>query len=56
MVIEPTHTHHNGQTSVIDLVFVSNPVLINSCDVVPPLCNSDHTNREQLEAIFSAQQ
>ena len=42
IVSEPTHVHHNGHASLIDLVFVSNPVLINSCDVIPPLCNSDH--------------
>lgn len=42
MVIEPTHVHHNGSVSLIDLVFVSSPVLTNSCHVIPPLSNSDH--------------
>ena len=42
IVSEPTHVHHNGCTSLIDLVFVYNPILINSCEVIPPLCNSDH--------------
>ena len=39
MVTEPTHVHYNGSETFIDLVFVSNPVLTNSC---PPLSNSDH--------------
>ena len=34
--------HHNGHTSLIDLVFVSNAALINFCDVIPPLRSSDH--------------
>ena len=42
IVKEPTHVHHDGSTSLIDLVFVSNPVLSNSCHVVPPLSNADH--------------
>lgn len=42
MVNEPTHVHHNGSVSLIDLVFVSSPVLTNSCHVIPPLSNSDH--------------
>ena len=42
IVNEPTHVHHDGSTSLIDLVFVSNPVLLNSCHVIPPLSNSDH--------------
>ena len=42
VVREPTHAHHNGTTSLIDLVFVTNPLLTNSCHVIPPLSNSDH--------------
>ena len=42
VVREPTHAHHNGSTSLIDLVFVTNPLLTNSCHVIPPLSNSDH--------------
>ena len=42
IVKEPTHVHHDGSTSLIDLVFVSNPVLSSSCYVVPPLSNADH--------------
>lgn len=42
IVSEPTHTHHNGSVSLIDLIFVSNNVLTNFCEVIPPLANSDH--------------
>ena len=42
IVKEPTHTHHDGSTSLINLVFMSNPILSNSCFVVPPLSNADH--------------
>ena len=42
IVKEPTHTHHDVSASLIDHVFVSNPVLSNSCDVDPPLSNADH--------------
>ena len=41
-VAGPTHVHHDGTESTIDLVFVSEPSLLNSCDTVPPLSNSDH--------------
>ena len=42
IVTEPTHVHHNGSVSLIDLIFVSNNVLSNFCHVIPPLANSDH--------------
>ena len=42
VVKEPNHVYHNGTTSLVDLVFISNPLLTNSCHVVPPLSNSDH--------------
>ena len=42
LVTEHTHVHHNGSTSLIDLVFVSNPVLTNFCHVISPLSNADH--------------
>jgi endonuclease/exonuclease/phosphatase family metal-dependent hydrolase len=42
-VAEPTHVHHDGSESTIDLVFVSDPSLLNSCVTVPRLSNSDHT-------------
>ena len=42
IVPEPTHVHHNGSTSLIDLVFVSNNLLTNFCNVISPLSNSDH--------------
>ena len=42
IVSECTHVHHNGSTSIIDLVFLSNPSSLHSCVTVPPLSNSDH--------------
>ena len=41
-VVGPTHVHHDGTDSTIDLVFLSEPSLLNSCDTVPLLSNSDH--------------
>ena len=29
-------------TSTIDLVIVPDPCLVNSCNTIPPLSNSDH--------------
>ena len=46
LVNEPTHTHHSGSTSIIDLVFVSTPELVTHCIVIPSLCNSDHKGVE----------
>ena len=42
VVSEPTHTCSNGNTSLIDLIAMSSPSLLQSCVTVPPLCNSDH--------------
>ena len=42
IVTEPTHVHHNGSASFIDLIFISNNALFNFCNVIPPLANSDH--------------
>ena len=41
-VTGPTHEHHDGNTSTIDLVFMSEPSMLQSCDTIPPLSNSDH--------------
>ena len=41
-VTGPTHVHHDGTKSTIDLVFVSEPSLMDACDTIPPLSNSDH--------------
>ena len=41
-VTGPTHVHHDGSESTIDLVFVSESSLLNTCDTIPPLSNSDH--------------
>jgi len=42
VVVSPTHVHHDGSTSIIDVVIVSDPSLVNSCNTIPPLSNSDH--------------
>lgn len=42
MVNDHTHTHHNGTNSTIDLLYASNPSLINDCITIPALANSDH--------------
>ena len=42
VVVGPTHIHHNGSCSTIDLVFVSDHIKVSSCETIPPLCNSDH--------------
>ena len=41
-VTGPTHVHHDGSKSTIDLVFVSEPSLLNTCDTIPPISYSDH--------------
>ena len=40
--MEPTHVHHNGYTSLFDLIFVTNNVFTDFCNVISPLGNSDH--------------
>lgn len=42
VVTEPTHICSNGSTSMIDLIAMSSPSLLQSCVTVPPLSNSDH--------------
>ena len=42
VVTEPTHIHHDGSECTIELVFVSEPSLLNTCETIPPLSNSDH--------------
>ena len=42
VVVGPTHVHHDSSTSTIDLAFVPDPSLVNSCNTIPPLSNSDH--------------
>ena len=41
-VSSPTHTHHSGSNSTIDLLFTSEDSLLHKCETVPPLSNSDH--------------
>ena len=38
----PTHYSHNGNPSLIDLVFISCPERLLLCETVPPLGSSDH--------------
>ena len=42
IVKEPTHVHHNHSLSIIEIIFLTNPHLVNLCSIVPPLSNSDH--------------
>ena len=42
VVTEPTHIGPNGQSSLIDLVFMSSPQVLTECSVIPQLANSDH--------------
>ena len=42
VVSEPTHTSPQGNTSLIDLVLISDTSKLTSCSVIPPLGTSDH--------------
>ena len=42
LVTEPTHNHHNGSISIIDLVLVSTLRLVDYCVAIPPLGNSNN--------------
>ena len=42
VVDTPTYTAPSGDSSLIDLVLMSNTSLLNHCSTVPPLANSDH--------------
>ena len=41
-ITRPTHVHHNDSELTMDLVFVSESSLLNTCDTIPPLSSSDH--------------
>ena len=43
MVHDCTHIHHNGTRNIIDLIFVSNQSLIDTCSTIRALSNSDHS-------------
>ena len=43
VVQEPTWVCVSGKASMIDLALLSNPSLLQSCCVIPPLSNSDHS-------------
>ena len=55
-VTGPTNEHHDGSTSTIDLVFMSEPSTLQSCTTIPPLSNSNHIrimvtlNRKPIKA------
>jgi len=42
IVTDHTHLGPNGTTSMIDLIATSSPSLLQSCETIPPLANSDH--------------
>ena len=42
IVSEPTRICSSGNNSMLDLVAMSSPFLLQSCETIPPLCNSDH--------------
>ena len=42
VVSDHTHVHQGNSHSLIDLVLMSNPSSLSSCQVIPPLSNSDH--------------
>ena len=42
IVTSATHNNPNSSQTLIDLVFLSNSSSLGSCNVIPPLANSDH--------------
>ena len=42
VVSEPTHHCPNGPDSMLDLLAMSSPSLLQSCETISPLSNSDH--------------
>ena len=42
VVTEATHVNTNGTATLIDLALVSNHSLLQNCEVIPPIGNSDH--------------
>ena len=62
-VTGPTHVHHDDSQSTIDLLFVSEPLSLISCDTVASLSNSDYRGilidfskkREVLACILNNQ-
>ncbi len=36
VITGPTHEHHNGSTSTIDLMFLSEPTSVQICETIPP--------------------
>jgi len=58
VMVGPRNAHHDGSTYTMDLVFVPDLSLVNSCKTLPPLSNSDHygitmeLNRKPENQIF----
>ena len=46
VVKTPTHIFHCCSYSLIDLVLISNPSVLSSCQTIPPLSTSDHLSLE----------
>ena len=46
VVDDQTHIHQGNCHSLIDLVLMSAPLSLSSCQVIPPLSNSDHRGIE----------
>ena len=46
VVPQPTRSPLSGSSTLIDLVLVSSPTSLSSCEVIPPLANSDHDGVE----------
>ena len=44
IVNDPTHFSYSGIPSTIDLVFIPSTIEISSCEVLPPVSNSDHNS------------
>ena len=42
LVTDTTHVNTNGTATLIDLALVSTPSLLQNCEVIPPIGNSDH--------------
>ena len=42
VVKDHTHIYRNSSHSLIDFVVMSNPSSLSSCNIIPPLSNSDH--------------
>ena len=51
MVSGHTHVHHSDISSTIDLLFTSNPSLINDCITIPHSCQL--VEKKSMDNLFS---